>query len=516
MPPNLDTLAVELIAEILKGADLRTISSVALTSRRLYHVVKTNRKLWTDACDILDLPLQTGEILATTPTESILPLALRAVSIQTRLENPASIPRIRRIHLGFISSWKLLPGGEWRLCTQDNNLWVVNNKEESKALPAVATFVAPSTIRCSAFEALGNREMRLAVGIGVDRDREETDRPQVSIIHLRFPVQDSSQARDRPLVISVKSYSLPATPSFVSLCRPLVLLKFRDTAGVRLASFRAAILDCEANVGVHLEAQPPTFEEVRLPRQGTSWEWLQVHFHPALQKLVLRAEIRVDAYATNPPPQTVVVLADMPTLSQPIEVAPNTAAPNLFQTPEPLTFTHMHLEAISAPPLPLPLPSRYVSITEYATNDAQEFFSLCLDTDAPTSHDGELVAFLVHRAYNDCTHLCSSDICHNSTRFQEAIDRQAVVTYLNRAFTRVSRLMIPLPPEALPKSTQDPEKKLSFESTLLEVEMNHGVLSMSVIWSHRAVRESADSGRAFFGPRTHATWSFSSFYLLQY
>ncbi|KZT39552.1 hypothetical protein SISSUDRAFT_1045425 [Sistotremastrum suecicum HHB10207 ss-3] len=474
--PNLDSLAVELVVEILKGVDIRTISSVALTSSRFYHIAKNERKLWTDACDILDLPLQTGETVATTPTHSFLSLAMRALLIQKRLQNSGSQPpSFRELNARVSnSSQRLLPGGQWMLFRENSSLYLLNIKDGTMNSSCEPILVAPTNLMIAtyAFETLGNREMRLAVGLA-QATESDSGQHQVAIIHLHFPLQqspDSVRAEERPQVMSLKFYALPAFPRSISLSMPLVLIlstsPYDDDN-----NFHGLIFDCEIGAGLRLKARPPAAEVEA--RMGTKWYWLDLCIHPTLRKLVLPCIIDPHGIATLE--RTVVLLADIPRLSNPLQVEPNATVPNILESIESLHFTHIHLEKHHSP-ANFPLPDRYVPITEYAAHNSRELVSLCLDTERGIAGAGELVALSVKEQGipGSPSILCSKNLHDNPLGFRLISDHQTVATYIDHAHTMVSSLKIPFPPELMQDTLN------SNYCSVLEVDTIQGLILLGV------------------------------------
>ncbi|KZS89451.1 hypothetical protein SISNIDRAFT_458646 [Sistotremastrum niveocremeum HHB9708] len=471
--PNLDSLAVELVVEILKGVDIQTITSVALTSNRFHHIAKNERKLWTDACDILDLPLQTGETLATTPTHSFLSLAIRALLIQKRLQNSGSQPpSFRELNARASNSLqRLLPGGQWMLFRENSSLYLLNIRDVTMNPRFDPIFVAPTNcaIDTYTFEALGIREMRLAVGLA---QFTESGQHQLAIIHIHFPLQqspDSVPAEERPQVMSLKFYALPASPQSVSLSRPLVSVLCASAYDNN--NFHGLIFDCETGAGLRLKARPPAAEVEA--RMGTKWYWLDFCIHPTLRKLVLRCII--DPHGITTLERTVVLLADIPRLSNPLHVEPNTTVPSIFETIESLHFTHIHLEKHHSP-ANFPLPGRYVPITEYAAHNSHELVSLCLDTERGIDGAGELVALSVKEQGipGSPSILCSKNLHHNPLGFRLISNYQTVVTYIDHAHTMVSSLKIPFPPELMQDTLN------SNYCSVLEVDTIQGLILLGV------------------------------------
>ncbi|KZS89452.1 hypothetical protein SISNIDRAFT_489137 [Sistotremastrum niveocremeum HHB9708] len=457
--PNLDNLAVELIIEILRGVNIQTITSIALTSSRLYHIVKSERKIWIDASDVLDLPLETGETLATTPIHSLLSLSLRAILIRKRLQNPKSVPRhFRKLHEKQTSfAQKLLPGGEWMLSSQEEygTLWLISLKDEDTSLHSSPIFVAPSdgVINCYAFEALGNREIRLAVGI--ETASPEGKKHHVALLRLHFPTQHSAAsapADGTPLVTNVKYYSLAAVPLSISMRKPLVLIHIYSRGR---NTFNAVIFDCETEVGVMLEAHPPEVD-FGAPT-GPIWSWRNPHIHPALEKLVLPCANYIDWEMITTPERKVTLLADIPKISHPNEVNYETIHSIFIQSHQVLRFSHIHIEnqlSSRTDLRSLPFPSRYIPITEYISN--RDLVSLCLDTADGLEGGQELAAFYVKGAPlpKAWSLICSRNVYHDLMGLRPVSDRDILATYINRAHTMVSTLVIPFPSEWMPVTPQ--------------------------------------------------------------
>ncbi|KZT39551.1 hypothetical protein SISSUDRAFT_628664 [Sistotremastrum suecicum HHB10207 ss-3] len=267
--PNLDNLAVELVIEILRGVDIQTITSIALTSSRLYHIVKSERKIWMDASDVLDLPLETGETLATTPVQSILALSMRAILIRNRLRNAKSIPRhYRKMHDKQTNfAQKLLPGGEWMISTQGDtsNLWLISLNNGDENSNSALLFVAPTSgvIKCYAFEALGKGQIHLAVGFTTYMTEGDVD--YIALMHLQPTLRNPAKparAEGKPLVTDIKYHLLPASPLSISLRKPLVLV---HTSSENHNNFHGILFDDETEAGVLLEAEHPEIEHLLEP-----------------------------------------------------------------------------------------------------------------------------------------------------------------------------------------------------------------------------------------------------------
>ncbi|KZS89450.1 hypothetical protein SISNIDRAFT_552038 [Sistotremastrum niveocremeum HHB9708] len=438
----LDSLAVELIVEILRGIDIYSIVSIAQILPHCQDPTLRQRKIvWTDACDVVDIPLQTGETPATTPTQSILSLAMRAVLIRSRLQNPERVPRdVRKVRE---SGQKLLPGGQWMLFTQDKSLWVLNIRDRSTNPRCAPIFVPPPNYRVSqyAFEALGNRDMRLAVGLEKAPAQLEADPPQIAIVHLHFPLQQSAesvQPEDIPHATSAKLYPVPASPMSIFLKGPLVLLRF-EAAHYGDDPFFGAIFDCKTEVGVRLEARMPIAQADA--STGTIWYWQDLRIHPDLKNIVLRGLM----HPRPAPPRVDVLLADIPSLPDPPQAGLNAAAPpNLFESLQVLQFTHAHFEKDHSP-AHFPLPRRYVPIIEYPALHSRELVCLCLDTQNRADGDGEFVSFSVAEEVvqgSTYAYLCSKTFGGNSLGPQSKTDPRVIVAYIDDAYTMSSSLEI--------------------------------------------------------------------------
>ncbi|KZT39549.1 hypothetical protein SISSUDRAFT_1118878 [Sistotremastrum suecicum HHB10207 ss-3] len=497
MVPNLDNLAVELIVDILRGADLQTITSIGLTSSRLYHIVKTDRKLWTDARDILDLPLQTGETLATTPTSSILPLALRAVSVQKHLRDPDAKPHFRLLHMGDYETpaWKLLPGGQWMLFKRNHCIWILNIRAESTNVTSPPIFVAPKVIGRCVVQAMGNREMCLIVNLlGVSRT-SRLEIPQVAVLRLRFPLLQSVDDGDsRPQVTRVNFYTLPFHPNSISLRWPLVLFGRRSVLIGPRHELNAVILNCEAETGAGLAALPPEDEVEAL---GARCDWMSIHVHPTLEKLVIRCQIFHVGGSSGL--RILILLADIPTIRHSLPDDSNLVS--LTQSPQSLHFTHKHPKVRGTSRMPFPLPSRYVPIMEYMTDSGYQMYSLCLDTHTERRDDEELIAFVVMTetwgTTSFFTNFCATEISPHQRNLERTSDNRISMQFVNSAHTEVSKLRIPIPPEV----RQHPPN--SDWGEVLETDMNQGQIILAV-QNHR-------TGHAHPGPRR-----VYSHYLVQY
>ncbi|KZS89454.1 hypothetical protein SISNIDRAFT_458648 [Sistotremastrum niveocremeum HHB9708] len=497
--PNLDNLAVELIVDILKGADLQTITSIGLTSSRLYHIVKTDRKLWTDARAILDLPLQTGETLATTPTSSILPLALRAVSVQKHLRDPDAKPHFRLLHMGDYETpaWKLLPGGQWMLFTRNHCIWILNIRAQTTTKTSPPIFVAPRLISRCVFQALGNREMCLIVELVRGWPTGQTEMPRIAVLRLRLPLLQSVDDGDsRPQVTGIKFYTLPFDPVFISLRWPLLLMgcpqmRFLIDPGNEL---NAVLLNCEADTGVGLAALPPEEEVEAL---SARCDWMSIHLHPTLEKLVIRCQIFHVGGSSGR--RILILLADIPTIRHPLP--DDSHLVSLTQSPQSLHFTHKHPEARGSSRMPFPLPSRYVPIMEYMTDSGYRMYSLCLDTHTERRDDEELIAFVVMTetwgTRTFFTNYCAADISPHQRNLERTSDNRISMQFVNSAHTEVSKLRIPIPPEV----RQHPPN--SDWGEVLETDMNQGQIILTV-QNHRT-GDAHPSRRRFY-----------SHYLLQY
>ncbi|KZT39548.1 hypothetical protein SISSUDRAFT_1045421 [Sistotremastrum suecicum HHB10207 ss-3] len=492
--PSLDNLAVELVVEILKGEDIQTIVSVGLTSSRLYRIVRNERKIWTKASDILDLPLQTGETLPTIPTPMIISRGMRAVSIRKRLEDDEPVPlRFLKVHelgseIGDFK-WRLLPGGQWLLLQDDHDIRLFSANSRPVISDSTPIFSAESIYRCM-FEAIGNREMRLAVQCTEERFGLKR-RPRLVIIHLRFPLQ----LEDMPIVISIKSYPLPDRVRTLFLNEGIVSVYYHELDN----TFSGILFDCGTELGVRIAAEP--LLEVVKATNG-EWHWQSLDVKPKLRKCVLFAVCVKTGQGST---LRLNLLADIPSLCHPFSNTSDSKNPTLFQCdPEMLRVTHLHVEndPFSSNP---PLSSRYVPIKEYIAPDSWGVVCLCLDTESGV--DGELVAFSMRKSSpdQDSFTLCWSHSAY-CTRgvIRWAAPRlsqsRVLLEYVDEAYGRASSLKLTLPREVSEDSSKVCEIK--------QIEFIQGQILLTAETAFRDTRVSMESHD--LATPLHTTW------LLQY